>query len=443
MSDLTDFFPSSGGGSGTIGTVSSFVPDPSATFVTGQEVYTDPVDSSVWLRSGATLTGLGSGVLDANLYRDSVPSITTVPNTYSGSTNFRNFAPGGCYVGNNKFLTCPFISNGVQRNSVYDVSLGTFSVDVTYSYCQLFDGQYGQGNGNSNNVGAGNVGFPSIGTYNSTHHFLQGNLVNYISSIWREDSSGIFNIRYVPFTDTTNATTRTPYTDNSKTFKSPFPAIGLQNYNTSSITTGTKGQHLGMAITNPSSNERHWFIKQGFVCNEYTFNPAAANNTNPYTATGNSITIPFTWDYIDGMYQPRAMFSEGNSLYFVWGNGQDIGDSAEPAYVYEYDATTRTLISTTLFYNPVSSNGGGMPLFMSAVPAAITGNQVQYWATTPGRNTVMSFASTVVLKGPFTNDATYPEITAKTQLSAGTSFNAKQIYTNQANERLYTWLKIA
>tara|TARA_B110000902_G_C14221239_1_gene555242 strand:+ start:19 stop:1359 length:1341 start_codon:yes stop_codon:yes gene_type:complete len=446
MSDFSTFFPSGGGGSGTIGALASFVPDPTATFVAGQEVYTDPADSSVWLRSAATLTSQGSGVLDASIYRDSVAATVTVSNTYVQPTSAFPFEqPGGCYVGNNKFLTCPKISNPTQRNVVYDVSLGTFSVNFLYGFCQLFDGLYGTANGNSGYVGAGNVGFPSRGTYNSTHHFLQGNLNNYLPSFWREDPSGIFNIRYIPFTDTTNATTRDPYANNTLTFKSPFAAIGLQNYNIAGNANGASqpnGQHLGHAITNPSSNERHWFIKDGNVCSEYTFNSAAANNTNPYTATGNSITIPFSWN-VNSSYLPRNMFAEGNDLYFVWTNSQPIYSSEFPAVVYKYDATTRALISTLNLQNPIGAGTGSIPAYLSAVPAAITGSTVQFWAPDGQTYDVMTFIETIVLRGPFTDDATYPEITAKTQLLPGTSFNAKQIYSGEANESIYMWLKIA
>jgi hypothetical protein len=448
MSDFSTFFPSGGGGSGTIGALASFVPDPTATFVAGQEVYTDPADSSVWLRSAATLTSQGSGVLDASIYRDSVAASITTPNTYVQPTSpFTLEQPGGCYIGNNKFLTCPKTGTSSQRNVVYDVSLGTFSVSIVYPTCQLFDGLFGTGSGASQNVGAGNVGFPSRGTYNLTHHFLQGNMINYLPSFWREDPSGIFNIRYIPFTDTTNATTRDPYANNTLTFKSPFAAIALQNYSTAANAAGASqpnGQHLGYAITNPSSNERHWFIKDGNICSEYTFNSAAANNTNPYTATGNSITIPFSWNIQAGdVYTPRTMFAEGNDLYFAWTNGQALYNSNNPAVVYRYNATTRALTSTLNFKNPVGSGTGSIPIFMSAVPAAITGSTVQFWAPSGQTYDIMTFIETIILKGPFTDDVTYPEVTAKTQLQAGTSFSAKQIYSGEANESIYMWLKIA
>lgn len=446
MSNFSTFFPTGGGGSGTIGAVSSFVPDPTATFVAGQEVYTDPADSSVWLRSGATLLGTGSGVLDASIYRDSVLVFAqlTSPGSNPGTVNGTRYS--SCYIGNNKFLINTWSTNNYsQYNSVFDVSLGTFSVAALYSGVQLFDGQPGTSNGNTGNVGAGNASFPGRGTYNSTHHFLMGNCTNVYPHVWREDTSGIFNIRYVPFTDTTNATSRSAYSNNALTFKSPFPVIGLQNYNIQSSAIGGQplGQHLGIAITNPSSNERHWLVKEGSVVAEYTFNSAAANNTNPYTATGNSITIPFAWNYggLDVDLYRRSMYSNGNSLYFMVAD-PPITSGSSVTTIYEYDATTRALINTITINgipDGLTKNIGTA----SIVPDANTGAGDQTWSITGSSTTIRAFIETSQIKGLFTADATYPTVTAKTQRVAGTTFDAEQIYTNKDNELLYTWLKIA
>lgn len=439
MSNFSTFFPAGGGGSGTIGAVSYFVPDPTATFVAGQEVYTDPADSSVWLRSGAILLGTGSGVLDASIYRDSeiVFAQLASPGTNPGTINSNRYSSS--YIGNNKFIINTWSTNNYsQYNSVFDVSLGTFSVAALYSGVQLFDGQPGTANGSTGNVGTGNASFPGRGTYNSTHHFLMGNCNNIFSHVWREDPSGFFNIRYVPFTDTTNATSRSAYSNNALTFKSPFPAIALQNYSAGSI-----GQHLGIAITNPSSNERHWLIKEGSVVAEYTFNSAAANNTNPYTATGNSITIPFAWNYggLNLDDYRRSMYSNGNSLYFLIAD-PPIDVASSVTTIYEYNATTRALINTTTINGIPAGNSKNIGT-ASIVPDANTGAGDQTWAITGPDSPIKAFLSTSQIKGPFTADATYPTVTAKTQRVAGTTFDAEQIYTNNDNELLYMWLKIA
>ena len=265
-----------------------------------------------------------------------------------------------------------------------------------------------------------------------------GNGINYQNNYWREDTSGFFNIRYIPFTDTTNATNRDAYINNTLTFKSPFPAIPLQNYAMSNT-----GEFLGMAITNPSSNERHWFIKEGSVVTEYTFNSAAANNTNPYTATGNSITLPFTWGgFTPAPMEPRSMFALDNRLFFSYA-AVAINNASSIVYVFEYNATTRALVNSFSIVRSGASNQYSPLAFLSVIPAANTGSTDQFWSGIISTAEVHAISLLDIIKGPFTIDSTYPEITAKTQRSAGTTFDAEQIYTNQSNELLYTWLKIA
>ncbi len=89
MSNLTDFFPSaSGGGGGTpIGGYTFFETPPNYTgFVSGQEVWTDE-SSQVWLKTEAVLTSLGTGVLDASIYTNSVKALVPTSTVFDAGIN--------------------------------------------------------------------------------------------------------------------------------------------------------------------------------------------------------------------------------------------------------------------------------------------------------------------------------------------------------------------
>lgn len=87
-------------------------------------------------------------------------------------------------------------------------------------------------------------------------------------------------------------------------------------------------------VTNPgAANERFWQLNQsgGTIINEYTFDDTALAGTNPFTATGNSITLDTP--YVGGAANPISLAADGNLLYVH-----------SVTNVLEYNATTRELV---------------------------------------------------------------------------------------------------
>lgn len=273
-----------GGGGGTpVGGFSFFNTPSTTTFTDGQEVYTDP-DNSVWIKSNAIITYAGSGALDASAYPlvNQKTFLKIEEGQFSTNGDLRLNRYGITFTG--KHILLKGYNGGYNDYLIYDVNGTLIDGPTATSETTVSTSQF----------------------HNSTHTFIlspSGANFGYASSPT--------TVRYLLTSSLTDyaSYTATPL----KTWSVPSPAAGQR-----------------CAITNRGeSNERYWWKSSSSQLSEHTFNPTAADNTNPWTATGNTIS---TSPVDISAANPVAV---GNTIYIhTEGN------------LSSFDATTFKLIKT-------------------------------------------------------------------------------------------------
>jgi len=402
---------SSGGGFADISGLSYFTPAAGTTFVDGQEVYTNPVDDSIWIRSGAQITDSGSGVLDASDYRDAV--------TTFGSTGTTRSLRGGAAAtrGSLGFNGAHIFAVGLDGTSFTTPRNATGATATNPDGTNVFSfGSGTDGAGFSDNDGSAH--YVGQAFYNTTHTF------QYISAgDWYVPTTTVI---YSPTNTLTNlAAYNTAFTSNVR-------------YTTPSI--------YGVC-TNPGSDgtgafaaERFWF-GNGTTLTEYTFDSTAGTGTNPFTATGETITLASAVNYIA---------VDGNIIYVQSGTN-----------LIEVNATTRTVIRTLT--NVPSRRGSGSLGFygLIVIPAAnsASGGR-EFWfptseSTSAGGNSrivITSYEESEVLTAPHGGAYSAPgetntrtPITLKQQITAGSTLTTETVHDGRgsAEDPVYLWMRIA
>ena len=283
-----------GGGSTPIGGFSFFIPPPG----TG-DLYTDD-NSVVWLRSGAQLTSDGTGANDASIYRDSQDTIAiTNPLVQTGSANARPDRHSVSYNGRNI------------------VVIGYYQAGNTPAI-QLFNPTTGASVSEATNVGSTNGG--AYAAYTDTHTFMSRGTSGSTQANWAND-----DLSYIPTADL------------QTTSDIIYGYVGSTQGNiTSNVHYNAPHSGAPFTVTNPGgTNERFWQLNAsgGSTINEYTFDDTSASGTNPFTATGYSITLPTA--HAGSSSNPISLAADGNLLY-VHSN----------AALLEYNSTTRALVKT-------------------------------------------------------------------------------------------------
>ena len=377
------------GGSIPIGGVRYFIPRSGTTFTSGQEVYTDPDDSTVWIRSGAQITSDGAGALDASQYVDAVTSLesTTTQINISARSDRAAFS----YDGKN------FIGSGYAGGVATVVRLQVRQADGT----QIFSSTPATENGGG-----------SRAFFNSTHSFISldlsgGSVPIYTGSNWA-------------YVQTSTLTTESAYTtalQGATYYQAPAAA------------------QYGCATNIGETGERYWFASVGgTTITEYTFDNTTANGGSPWTATGNTITSALAID---------NMTSSGENIVYVLS-----GTS-----LLEYNATTRALIrriDSLGNQHPANGDGG---LVVVPTDRSDSGNLEIYTQTTVGLSNTQQSSSTNNTLYSETEKLTAPHggtfasrtpITLR-QAATGTSLSIEELHDGQgdAEESIYLWMRIA
>lgn len=313
-----------GGGSIPVGGVRYFIPPSGTTFTSGQEVYTDPDDSTVWLRSGARIDNTGTGALDASIYSDAIETFADTGDnaTVSYSGNGNRF--GAAYLGSGIVGVNGFINNNSVRWGITDASTRALIASDTYASA-LFDGVRSTSSLGSSSGPVTNGSFTFKGAAaNDTHFFLGGNTTS-AHFTWTAQSGGRYVARYLPQSILTSSLSHGNLYDNSSTFLLPSTFTGTSIYT---------GDGMYMAITNAgTSNERHWFLKENTTSIvEHTFNSSTAYGGEPWTATGNSIDL-----------SGESANSSAETVFSMQGLGNTLYVKSSST-VYEFNATTRAKI---------------------------------------------------------------------------------------------------
>lgn len=271
MSNLTDFFPSSGGGGGTpIGGYTFFETPPNYTgFVSGQEVWTDE-SSQVWLKTEAILTSAGTGVLDASIYTNSVPALipssTSFNQTMGGSGRLQFSYNGKHIIGLGQGVN----NYGYVRYFMRDADGGSVAGAQAYNTTPW--------SSVDNNPGADKWAFgSSFG--NDTHAFTTFYRVNYDANGEGAQQAANFawsaRYAYTPYTT---------YTNNS--------AAGYATSNQSPY--WIRNQRVQMCVTHIETTPRYWQMGYGSTsATEVSFNASASNGTDPFTAVSPSNVVNF------------------------------------------------------------------------------------------------------------------------------------------------------
>jgi hypothetical protein len=368
-----------GGGGIPIGGYAFFSTPAGTPFTPGQEVYTDP-DGLVWIRTGATITSEGSGVLDASLY-------TLSSNIVTLSDPVVSFTGGGGYGGN----TC-FGYNGVHlqtiglRASVGNPGAYALRTEENVSVSA------------SNSVGSG----PFSATVDATGWVFGSSFYNDTHAFTGFDRPGINSFgssdkyAYQPFTAFTGGTAgydQTNYFTVPKTF---------------------------MACSHIQTTPRYWGVNgNSTAVVEYTFNPSAANGSNPFTATANTFTLQdaaqrFMTDGVDKFYvQNSTVLKE----YDINGN-----------LLNTFQGLPAAGLASSYHYGfvcvPSFKNSDGVTQFWTRT-GGNTGNNTSF-------NTISRYDFPLALEGPYTGSP-----------SSKTLVVTKDVGSNPILPSAYLWQRIA
>ena len=199
---------------------------------------------------------------------------------------------------------------------------------------------------------------------------------------------------------------------------------------------------LIIAITNPGlTSERHWFAYNG-VSNivtsptsieEYTFNSSTANGGEPWTATGNTLTLAGL-----GLTSITQIQGIGNSLY-IW---DSLGGK-----ILEVNATTRTVIKSIDLPGVAITNPEYLQLVVIPATETLSGS-VEFWLQnlgTPSNPDLTITQLTDQLTAPYTGSlTTRTPITLNTSPASSTYDSLAVKYSESASgELIYLWQRIA
>ena len=309
MSNFTTFFPSAGGGGGEGSGINSYAPflvgqvnnDPQG-YIPSTGVYTNPVDSSVWLKTGSTLTVDGT-----------YPNATVGAYGYTGASN--NFTPN-------------YESLGIVWNGTNYLVIGSASTIHEYTSAGVATGNTFSISGNGNDA-------PRGITFDGTHYYigdLDLEVRKYTSSFGTAVSS---------FTASNIST----FTDLTYLNGSIYVQEGLYTpkririYNSAGTETGDwtyTNLQIDKGIVNDGTNI--WITGRNSsgsgVIRQFT---ASGVVTGAEVLTAYETNRPYYLAYVSGLFTVRA---ENNYTFYNY--AQTYGDS-----------TART-----------DSSGSGQPLFI-------------------------------------------------------------------------------
>lgn len=372
-----------GGGSSTpIGGLAYFIPRRGTTFTAGQEVYTNPDDSTVWIRSGARITSEGTGVLEAGQYIDSVSDITqdtSAASRFDGGVRADRF--GSNFDGKNVVVYGYNGSNGTMT---------AFNPDGT----QVFT------SGATSDLTSSASVF-----YNSTHTFISNRWGANVGTI----SLGTPNIRYV------QTSTLTSFAN--------YNATGDANW---TAPTGFGSEFLACVTNAGTADEKHWWTTvNSTTLTEHTFNSSAANGTSAWTATGNTITLPTS-----GLGKLQG---NGNLLYAHINTN-----------LYEYNATNRELIRTVLAPSDGSFNVAEIGLVLIPAASSSSGSAEFWYVSSSGSYATPHYLykDLDTLTGPFKGSISAREAVTLKDVDANTTFSADNVLDQDAGN-IYLWKRIA
>lgn len=372
-----------GGGSTPIGGIAYFIPRHGTTFTAGQEVYTNPDDSTVWIRSGARITSDGTGVLEAGQYVDSIADIaqdTAVGSRFDGGVQANRF--GSNFDGRNVVVYGYNGSNGTMT---------AFNPDGTVAFTS----------GTTSDLASSASLF-----YNSTHTFISNRWIASVGTI----SLGTPNIRYV------QTSTLTSFTN--------YNAIGAANW---TAPTGFGSEFLACVTNAGTTDERHWWTSiNSTTLTEHTFNSSATNGTSAWTATGNTITLPTS-----GLGKLQG---NGNLLY-----------AHVDSNLYEYNATTRVLLRTAAAPSDGSYNVAEVGLVLIPAASASSGSTEFWYVESSASSATPHYLHREMdtLYGPFKGAPLAPDNITLKDVNVGTTFSAANVYGSGDLQNIYLWRRIA
>ena len=381
MANISSFFPSSSGGV-PVGGFAYFIVPSDTTFTAGQEVYTNPDDDTVWIRSGATITDSGSGVLDASTYTLEKEVMADQSTARFATTHVRSNRYGVNFDGKNVFMVG--YNNSDVDYIIFDVD-GSIIAGPTATTDQTISASV---------------------FYNDTHTFISSRPVN------RGHNAGGTAIQYLQTSTLTNF--------------AGYSANGSKNWIVPSVASGGSGDWK-CAVTNAGlSNERHWWTRdQQTTIHETTFDATATNGTSAWTTTGNTITAP------DGVGKLVAI---GNDLYAHGGTK-----------LHRYNATTRALVES-ITVPAESSSTSVSEIGVIAIPASLSdsGNNEFYFPNHNVNNnfsvTYNQWQQFNGIIGPKESDDGDAVVLTKNN-ELGTTFDVEKISAN--GEDIYLWQRIA
>ena len=390
---LTGSSGSGGGGSTPIGGLAFFAPRQGTSFTDGQEVYTDPEDNTVWIRSGAQITSQGSGVLEASQYADSAITFNNSSTTrFIPSSTIRSNRMGSNFDGRNVVI---FGFNGSSGSA--DSSFTLFQPDGTTIQ-------------SATPINDSVRDYSASVFYNSTHTFISNRWVGNVGTI----SLGTPSIKYV---ETSTLTGLAGYAASAAvSFAAP---------------SGFGGEFLACVTNAGTADERHWWSQaNGGSVTEHTFNSSAASGSTAWTSTGNTISAG-TGSSIDKIQ------GDGNFLYIHEGTN-----------VHEYNATTRALIRT-IANVPAATSANTNESGLIVIPAsASSSGQREFWfQTSTGNNNVshLLYEELDILTAPFTGTISSRSPITLKDLTAGSTFTATNINSgrSESDANIYLWMRIA
>ena len=376
-----------GGGAIPIGGVKYFIPPIGTTFTSGQEVYTDPDDSTVWLRSGAELTSSGTGALESSQYRDSRE--TLVQTTTHINMPTRSDRTAFSYDGAN-FIGVGYYGSTNPKETVKQE-------DGTQMY--------------STAVQPGDAG-GSRSFFNSTHSFIsQGESGGSVPKMTGNRYS------YVQTSTLTNQSGYNTAINGSTYYLAPANA------------------QYGCATNIGLTGERYWFASvSSTTITEYTFDDTTSNGGSPWTATGNTITsVPSI----------RSITSSGeNIVYVLSGNSLLEYNATTRALI----TTNENIGNNSPIYGDGGlaavpsdrSNSGNLEIYTQTTVGSSNSNN-----SSSTNNTL--YNKTELLTAPHGGTTSSKTAVTLRQAATGTSLSVEEVKDgrNASDQSIYLWIRIA